>query len=317
MALELEDVRVRSGEHVVHFYEDEWQLAQTVGAYLTSALEDGAVAIVIATEAHRRRFTSELEANGLDPTTSSRHGRLILLDAADTMAGFVRAGEIDHDGFRRIVGGVLQQAAETERPVCAYGEMVALLWEAGDVLAAIELEKAWNDLAGELPFALLCAYPSELVADTEHAEALREVCHLHTSVLDTSAVDQHENPADPKMCARFAAERHAPAAARDFVADVLDRWGHSPTLLEDAKLVVSELASNAVLHARSAFSVEVRRLGATVRISVRDASRTRPTVRDIGMAHSGRGLRLIDAIAARWGVEVARRGKTVWADLRP
>jgi anti-sigma regulatory factor (Ser/Thr protein kinase) len=190
--------------------------------------------------------------------------------------------------------------------------MVALLWEAGDVLAAIELEKAWNDLAGELSFGLLCAYASEAVQGQEHADALNEICHLHTSVVDT----EPHGPAS-KVCAHYSAEREAPTAARHFVADVLNRSGHSRTLLEDAKLVVTELATNAVLHARSPFSVEIRPHGAAVRIAVQDGSHARPTVRDNGMAASGRGLRLIDAIATSWGVEIAHEGKIVWAELQP
>ena len=98
---------------------------------------------------------------------------------------------------------------------------------------------------------------------------------------------------------------------------MLNSWGHSAHLLEDAKLVVSELASNAVLHARSAFSVEIRPHGATVRISVRDGSPAEPTLRDDRMALSGRGLFLVDSLSADWGVEVAPHGKSVWAEFRP
>ena len=71
MAVALEEITVGAGEHVVQFYEDDSQLAQTVGGYLTAALEDGAVAIVIATEAHRRLFAAELEAAGVDLAASS------------------------------------------------------------------------------------------------------------------------------------------------------------------------------------------------------------------------------------------------------
>jgi MEDS: MEthanogen/methylotroph, DcmR Sensory domain/Histidine kinase-like ATPase domain len=317
MAVDGQDISVASGDHVVQFYEDDLQLGRMAGAYLAAALEDGGVAIAIATEPHRRLFESELEAAGLDLLAASCDGSLILLDAAETMAGFVHAGDVDGDGFRRIVGSVVRQAAESGGPVRAYGEMVALLWDAGDVLAAIELEKAWNQLAAELPFALLCAYRSDTVDTQDLAGALREVCHLHTSVLGSSPTEQDPPLSGPKICAHFEAERHAPTAARHFAADVLGRWGHPSTLLEDAKLVVTELATNAVRHARSAFSVEIHPYGACVRVSVRDASRVRPIPRDNPQAPSGRGLRLIDAIAARWGAEIADDGKTVWAELRP
>jgi anti-sigma regulatory factor (Ser/Thr protein kinase) len=137
------------------------------------------------------------------------------------------------------------------------------------------------------------------------------VCHLHTSVLGA-----RDGRYPDSSSAHFGSEREAPGEARHYVADVLTRWGESATLLEDAKLVVTELAANAVVHARSAFSVEVRRHEAAVRVSVRDASRVKPTVRQDDMAASGRGLRLVDAIAASWGVEIADDGKTVWAELQ-
>ncbi len=318
MAVALEDITVGAGEHVVQFYDEDSQLAATVGGYLTAALEDGAVAIVIATEAHRRLFAAELEAAGVDLAASSLDGSLVLLDAAATMAGFIDAGQVDRAGFGRIVGSVVERAVQSGRPVRAYGEMVALLWEAGDVLAAIELETAWNDLARELPFALVCAYRSESVEGHEHAEALHEVCHLHTSVIGSPPGERPDPPAATEVCAQFPREPQAPAAARHFVADVLKGWGHPPSLLEDAKLVVSELATNAVIHARTPFSIEIRPAGSSVRLSVRDGSRERPSLRhEDRLAPSGRGLRLIDMLAANWGVEIAQDGKAVWAELRP
>ena len=77
----------------------------------------------------------------------------------------------------------MRRAAATGRPVRAYGEMVALLWEHGDVLAAIELEELWNDLGRELDFSLLCAYRSASVQGDEHAQALEQVRLLHSSEL--------------------------------------------------------------------------------------------------------------------------------------
>ena len=100
--------------------------------------------------------------------------------------------------------------------------------------------------------------------------------------------------------------------------DLLDQQGHPAELLENAKLVVSELATNAITHAHSAFSVEVTRLGNGVRLAVRDGSPTRPVVHDKPRpGGSGRGLRIVGALAADWGVELTAHGKTVWAELLP
>lgn len=244
------------------------------------------------------------------------------LDAAATMAAFMAAGEIDGDSFRRVIGSVLREGAQTGRPVRAFGEMVSLLWEAGDVLGAIELERSWNDLGGELHFSLLCAYRRASVASAEHAQAFRQVCDLHSRVLEAPNGCEEQAPMRPvtgtQVSSQFPAELDAPAAARHFLAEALRRWGHRDPLLHDAELVVSELATNAVVHARSPFSVVGRSDGSEVRVSVRDASRFEPTLRDRGpTAVSGRGLPLVAAVARNWGVEVAPHGKTVWAELQP
>jgi anti-sigma regulatory factor (Ser/Thr protein kinase) len=324
MPVELEEITGEAGGHLVQFYDDDAHLAQTVGGYLTRAMQGGAVAVVIATDEHRRRFLAELESAGMDTAACSREGTLIVLDAADTMAGFVEGGQVDHEAFHRVLGSVLRRAEATGRPVCAYGEMVALLWEAGNVLTAIELERAWNELARELPFTLVCGYRSESVRINEHADALHEVCRLHSSVVGRSpaghcgsALKPADAAAPATMSANFSRDAQAPALARRFVSDLLQRLEHS-ALLEDAKLVVSELATNAVIHARSSFTVEVHSRGTGVRLSVRDASPTKPTLGNCdALAGSGRGLRLIDMLAANWGVELADDGKTVWAELRP
>ncbi len=323
MTVEAGHAVVGAGDHVVQFYEHDAELARTVGRYLAEAAESGAVAIVIATAAHRGAFEAEMEAAGLDPAERRQNGTLVTLDAAATMARFMPDGRIDGGAFHRVIGGLMLEAAQTGRPVRAYGEMVALLWDSGDVLAAIELEKLWNVLGQELDFSLLCAYRSASVCGPEHAEGLQEVCHLHSAVL--SAPDRDDRDAvrddgstDPEVSGHFPAEHDAPPAARRLVTAALQRWGHSGQLLEDAQLVLSELATNAVLHARSPFSVAARSEDTGIHLSVDDASPIPPRQLDLGpLALSGRGLNLVAALASDWGVEIRPDGKTVWAKLRP
>jgi anti-sigma regulatory factor (Ser/Thr protein kinase) len=120
-----------------------------------------------------------------------------------------------------------------------------------------------------------------------------------------------------ELRAEFSVRRDAPGCARHFVADALVRWGQDGDLIEDAKLVVTELATNALVHARSPFSVAVRAENARVHVSVRDYSPVTPTLCDEGPSvPSGHGIRLVDALSADWGVELTADGKTVWADLQ-
>lgn len=104
-------------------------------------------------------------------------------------------------------------------------------------------------------------------------------------------------------------------AARRFVQAQLDEWGLS---VDDdgVVLMVSELVTNAGLHANSAATVRLVDQGDCLRIEVTDASTTPVQVRSHRTgAETGRGLRIVDALAARWGVDAAADGKTVWFEV--
>ncbi|MFI0942486.1 ATP-binding protein [Streptomyces sp. NPDC021020] len=115
---------------------------------------------------------------------------------------------------------------------------------------------------------------------------------------------------------------HGPRSAgraRRLLVSSLDTWS-LPHLADDAALVVSELVSNSVQHAREPRGHVIRtrfeRLDAAVRIEVHDANPGAPAPRTpTPDDESGRGLALVDSITAgRWGVsEREGIGKMVWA----
>ncbi len=102
--------------------------------------------------------------------------------------------------------------------------------------------------------------------------------------------------------------------ARGFSNQTTRCWG---VPAEVAELVVSELAANAVVHARSPFTVLLSDDGATLRIEVRDRSPRHPTIPDTGVgATHGRGMLLVDRLARAWGWrDEAGGGKSVWVEL--
>ncbi len=313
VALQTHEIAVPHGMHAVHFYERDEDLVEAVVPYLAESLRAGGAGLVIATEAHRRAVERELEGMALEPETLRRDGSLVMLDAAETMSSFMPDGQVDCDAFHRVIGSTVRAAGAGSRPVHAFGEMVAVLWDAGDVLAAIELEKLWNELGCELPFSLLCGYPSASVAGPQHAEALEHVCQLHSAVLSPPQSAR----ADLEVFADFAPEPDTPAAARRLVTETMLERGHHRGVVADAQLVVSELVTNAIVHAKTGLSVKVRCGDSSVRIGVRDGSSTAPFVRDPGPAATfGRGMRLVETLSRDWGVDPAGAGKVVWAELQ-
>ncbi|HEY4451624.1 MAG TPA: MEDS domain-containing protein [Solirubrobacteraceae bacterium] len=297
------------GEHVVQFYENDAELIAAVGPYLLDALNAGEVAIAIATDVHRELIDTALARAGVDVPAARADGSLLLLDAAETMRPFVLDGQIAQDAFEATVGKHLRRACASGRHVRAYGEMVALLWEEGNVLGAIDLEQAWNDLAAKLTFDLFCAYPAAATAGPDQAQALHRVCALHSAVV----------PAPPRgvqeLCESFAADPCAPGQARRLLRSALREWGHAGEPVDDAVLVLGELASNAVRHARSSFSMVVRMESSALRLAVGDDQATRVGAEQGMVAKPTHGLAVVDALAERWGIEDAGAGKIVWAEL--
>jgi anti-sigma regulatory factor (Ser/Thr protein kinase) len=114
--------------------------------------------------------------------------------------------------------------------------------------------------------------------------------------------------------APFPPEPTSVTDARHFVAGALQADGCPRATVETAKLLVSELASNAVLHARSPFQVSVSQHDHSLTIAVTDGSETRPTPRAVSES-GGRGLRLVEALANEWGVAARVRGKAVYFRL--
>jgi PAS domain S-box-containing protein len=103
--------------------------------------------------------------------------------------------------------------------------------------------------------------------------------------------------------------------ARRLVRAELDRAGR-PDLVENAELLVSELVTNALVHAGTPVEVHARVDAAGLRVEVSDGSGVQPAVRHhSAMAGTGRGLRLVEGLVAAWGVEPLPRGKAVWFEL--
>lgn len=303
------------GEHVVQFYETETELVSSVGRHLIEAAAAGEIMIVIATEAHRSGLAVQLEVAGLDVPQLLAQGDLISIDAEATLARFMTEDGVDAEAFHVVMGGLVRAAVRSGRQVRAYGEMVALLWEAGDVQAAIELETLWNELGSELPFSLFCAYPAELVFGTEHAHAFQQVCCAHSSVIDPEI---HETPGvRTELRLHFGSELGAPGIARRLVVNALREQGHDEDVLNDVAVVLTELATNAVMHAETPFSVTVIENASMVRISVSDTNPGPPIRHDLDLMADigGRGVALIAALASDWGFEIRSGGKIVWAEL--
>ncbi len=122
----------------------------------------------------------------------------------------------------------------------------------------------------------------------------------------TSSASIHDGPTD------------SPTVARRWIRGLLEARDVDPVLVDDASLLVSELVTNAMVHAGGARGLRATFADGVLTLSVTDRSRITPAPRLFSPTDSsgGLGLQIIDQLSSTWGVERKPGGKTVWATLR-
>lgn len=125
-----------------------------------------------------------------------------------------------------------------------------------------------------------------------------------------AAVEEHaQQPGPRRIEATLQPGIYATSRARALVDRACTQWGVREHV-DAAALIVTELVANAVLHARTPMRVSVTLRRRHLHLAVRDGSRQR--ARRTG---EGRGLLIVEGLAASWGTIGTYRGKTVWATL--
>jgi len=302
----------------VFFYDVASEMAVAVADYVEAGLGVGEPAIVIATTPHLADIDAALSNNGVDMSLARARGSYLALDAADTLDAFMVHGSPDADRFRKVIAGTLDAVRVDGVPVRVFGEMVALLWHQGNVASAVALESSWNELAEQQRFSLLCAYPTTVLGSAELSD-VNQVCHLHSVVLPPTSYGSASTGGVERGAATasrvFVAAPEAVYAARQFVSETLTSWGENH-LGWDGALIISELATNAIIHGGSAFRASIARSASVVRIAVEDVGPGLPQSRRVFQnALGGRGLAIVEELSDRWGCDRLDGGKVFWVEL--
>jgi anti-sigma regulatory factor (Ser/Thr protein kinase) len=114
----------------------------------------------------------------------------------------------------------------------------------------------------------------------------------------------------------FPAVAPSAGSARRFVRAALLRWEVPPDVVETALLLASELVTNSYRHADSQARVSVTRRDEAIRVEVHDSGAGEVHLRAADVdALDGRGLRIVEALAHRWGTDATDRGRMVWFEV--
>ncbi|MFI5754298.1 ATP-binding protein [Streptomyces sp. NPDC051569] len=140
-----------------------------------------------------------------------------------------------------------------------------------------------------------------------------------TAANEVSAPEPKPEPVLREDCHTYTPTAANVSFARRRAARLVREWGY-PERAGDVALVVSELATNALLHGclrDRLFRVRVALIGAVLRVEVTDPRGERLPNPRVATEDEcfGRGLLIIDQLADRWGIEPRTVGKTVWCEL--
>jgi hypothetical protein len=174
--------------HSVHMYGSDSELIYRLGAILIAAMASGNAALVVATDAHRHKLCELLNKEWINWESVREEGRLVLLDAQETLDLFMVDDLPDPARFRSTVGALVTTSRLTARSqnrgLTVFGEMVAVLWDQGNQRAAFELEALWNRLLSDRAFHLHCAYPKAAFSTGRDRLAMHSICDQHTEVIN-------------------------------------------------------------------------------------------------------------------------------------
>lgn len=176
--------------HAVQFYEDDGFLVRKLYGHIHAGLTAGRACLVIATAAHREALGGLLRVQGgHDVEALAASGFYLALDAAKMLETFMVDDSPDEARFGEILQEMLLLLpAEASGPVAAFGEMVALLYAAGKMDAAVRLEQLWSRFAPCHRLDVLCAYPLSLFHRPGHAGHFERICHAHDQVFPTESL---------------------------------------------------------------------------------------------------------------------------------
>jgi PAS domain S-box-containing protein len=190
---------VGKSDHFVQFYKDDGFLVQAVSQYIADGFRGDERALVIATPAHVAAVNASLRAAGLDVAALERTGQYLTRDAADTLAEIMLDGMPDPRRFEKVIGAPVAFGTAGHGKLRAFGEMVALLWSAGNTAAATRLEELWNELGERHVFSLFCAYPMSGFADPKCNRPFLHVCNVHSRVLPAETYAAPDKTANDRL----------------------------------------------------------------------------------------------------------------------
>jgi signal transduction histidine kinase len=176
----------------VQFYDDESFLFETVARFARAGLEAGDRVLLIVTPEHAQGILGQLDPERV--ARALRERQLGVVDARTLLDLLLVEDMPDAGRFAAALKPLLEApGASPARPLRAFGEMVDVLWRAGNPRAALRLEELWVNLLSDQQIVLLCGYAAANFREPGDSLGFSDVCALHTHVMPTEGFAQLED----------------------------------------------------------------------------------------------------------------------------
>lgn len=184
--------------HVVQLYQDADFYGEAISHFAAEGLARGESVIIVATGPNWANISGRLASKGFSTDELFRRGQLVLLDAEATLPKFLVGEMPDAGTFKDLAGATIERArAGGKFPrVRWWGEMVNLLYIAGNQSGSTRLEELFDEVAHEQSIAIFCSFLMDKYDPKIYDRAFGDVCRTHAHVIPAEDYATHRTVVD-------------------------------------------------------------------------------------------------------------------------
>jgi DNA-binding NarL/FixJ family response regulator len=170
--------------HQVHFYGDNSSFVRDFAGYVERVLRSGKAFLALLPAEDNLELIRCLRSSGFDTAQAIATGRLVQLDSADITAQYMINGRLDFERTQRGAAGLVEMMERNNPgvPFCAGGAWAPLLLARGNVEAAFQVERIWDELGRLCDLEIFCGYVVESPQRVREMQVYRELSSLHSLV---------------------------------------------------------------------------------------------------------------------------------------
>lgn len=169
-------------EHRIGLYDTDAFLVSTVAAFVRDAFAVGAIVDVLLLPSHQQALSDLLTASGIDVDAAIERGRFVPVDAEELLRELMNGGRFDRSVYITAAEEQLRAARQQGRELHICGNLVSLLWGAGDIATVLALEGLVNELPAVQDLRLLCMYDASVFHGDGGPDHFLSVCRQHARV---------------------------------------------------------------------------------------------------------------------------------------